>query len=61
MPTAYFYIYKYFFVVEKTVVKLVQLLNRSCNFAVLLDLEPLIPYLPTLFHEEEEKTPTVWP
>ena len=45
---------------EKMVVKLFKILNRSCNFAVLLDLEFLKPYVPTLFYEKKTKTLTGW-
>ena len=42
---------------QKTLLKWLQLLNRSCNFDVLLDLESSEPYLPTLFYEERQKKP----
>ena len=37
-------------------------MNRSLNFDVLLDLELLEPYIPSLFYEkEEEKNLILWP
>ena len=39
---------------EEKNVKIVYFSNQSCNFDILLDLESLIPYLPTLFTEKEK-------
>ena len=44
--------FQFFEIFEKTMVKLLLFFNRSCNFAVLLDLESLIHHRPTLFHEK---------